>query len=101
MGVGVTEDSPLIYLAIAELVVIVALLARGDRAVQRLIAFHLDQSKQWADERSELVTRAMHPQVVLPPARMQPAEPREPQQADEFELAGKIIHGSFGEDDPA
>lgn len=74
----------MVYLAIAELVVIVALLVRHDQALA-----HRDG--EWAKERSELLARAMHPQAVFPPARMQGQPEPSEQVPDEFELVGRII----------
>lgn len=81
------------YLAVAELVVIVALIVRHEGVVGRLHFHSVRMQEEWAKERSELVTRAMHPQVVLPPRAMQPAALAEPAEPDEFELVGRVMDG--------
>lgn len=81
------------YLAIVELVVIIVLLARQDRAVSALLETHATREHEWSMERSELLTRAMHPQVVLPPRAMQPAAPAEPAEPDQFEMVGRVLAG--------
>jgi hypothetical protein len=75
-----------IGLAVAELAVIVALLVLHARERRQL-------TEEWAKERSELMTRAMHPQVVLPPREMQRKLPQEPPKPDEYEMVGRILTG--------
>lgn len=81
----------MIYLAIAELVVIVALIVRHEGVVGRMHFHSIRMQEEWATERSELVTRAMHPQVVLPPRHMQPAALPEHAEADDFERVGRVF----------
>lgn len=46
-------------------------------------------TEEFARERLELLTRAMHPQVVFPP-RIERDEPPEPPEPDDFERVGRI-----------
>jgi hypothetical protein len=73
-------------------VLVVVLLARHDRTVSGLLETHATREHEWALERSELLTRAMHPQVVLPPRTMV-AQQAEPPEADDFNKIGMILEG--------
>jgi hypothetical protein len=84
-----------IFALIALGVAIVAMQVRYDIALSRLLAAHAQSEHEWSLERSELVTRAMHPQVVLPPRGMVP-EAQEPAEPDEFHLVGRVL--SEGDD---
>lgn len=81
----------MIYLAIAEWLVIVAVLLRSDRTTSALLETHATREHEWALERSELLTRAMHPQVVLPPRSMLPEHPAPPPEADDFNKIGLVL----------
>lgn len=67
-------------------------LARHDRTVSSLLETHAKREHEWALERSELLTRAMHPQVVLPPRTMV-GEVHEPPESDDFHKVGMVLEG--------